>query len=90
MYQYGVDIARDARYDVNMPTIRKGVNDMANTITPEALAKDIGVSGKVVRAYLRRTFTRPAEAKGTTWVLDANAAKATREHFASRAAKAQA
>jgi hypothetical protein len=57
----------------------------ATAITPEALAKEMGVNGKVVRAYLRRTFTRPVEAKGTTWSIDAKAAKATREHFAAKA-----
>lgn len=65
---------------------------MANTtpIRPEDLAKEIGVSGKVVRAFLRRTFPRKVEAKGTSWTVDAQVAKTTREHFAARAAKAQA
>lgn len=57
----------------------------ANTMRPDALAKELGVTGKVLRAYLRRTFARPAEVKGTTWQLDADTVKATREHFAAKA-----
>ena len=53
-------------------------------IRPEALANDLGISGKVVRAYLRATFPRPIEAKGTTWVLTAAQANATYAHFVAR------
>lgn len=56
----------------------------AKTIRPEELATELGLSGKVVRAHLRRTFPRPVEAKGSTWVLSAEQAKATREHFAKK------
>jgi hypothetical protein len=53
-------------------------------VRPEALASDLGLSGKVVRAYLRATFTRPIEAKGTTWVLTGPQANATYDHFVAR------
>lgn len=59
---------------------------MATTKTyrPEMIAEALGVSGKIVRAYLRRTFPRPVEAKGSTWVLNADQAKQTLEHFKAK------
>jgi predicted site-specific integrase-resolvase len=58
---------------------------MANdTIRPEALAESLGVSGKVVRAYLRKTFARAPEAKGSTWVVTSDQAKDVRAHFVAR------
>lgn len=54
------------------------------TFRPEAIANDLGVSGKLVRAYLRKTFARPVEAKNTTWVVTNEQAKQTHEHFIAR------
>jgi len=54
---------------------------------PEDLAKEIGVSGKIVRSFLRATFPRPAEAKNTSWVLTPKMNDAVRSHFAKRQAK---
>jgi predicted site-specific integrase-resolvase len=64
---------------------------MANTelIRPEALANELGVSGKLVRAYLRKNFTRTPEAKNTAWVLTGDQAKNVREHFIARRAVAK-
>jgi hypothetical protein len=78
---------------------RKEVNDMADaptkapakpkaaaapkTYRPEQLAELLGLSGKIVRAYLRKTFTRPASAKGTSWVLTRAQAEQTLKHFKS-------
>jgi predicted site-specific integrase-resolvase len=62
----------------------------AKTYRPEEIAATLGISGKVVRAYLRQTFTRPIEAKGTTWVLSADMAKQTLAHFRARNPKANA
>jgi hypothetical protein len=61
---------------------------MAKTelIRPEALANELGVSGKLVRAYLRKTFTRTPEAKNTAWVLTGDQADSVREHFIARRA----
>ena len=55
-------------------------------IRPEALANELGVSGKLVRAYLRKNFTRIPEAKNTAWVLTGEQADAVREHFLARRA----
>jgi hypothetical protein len=62
----------------------------APTVRPEELANELGLSGKIVRSYLRANFTRPAEAKNTAWVLTADQAANVREHFESRRAKANA
>lgn len=51
---------------------------------PETVANALGISGKIVRGYLRSTFTRPIEAKGTTWVLTPEQANATIDHFLAR------
>lgn len=59
----------------------------AKTYRPEQIAKTLGISGKVVRAYLRKTYTRPTEAKGTTWVLNSKQASDTLAHFKALQAK---
>lgn len=56
------------------------------TIRPEELANELGVSGKLIRAHLRKTFTRTPEAKNTAWVVTNDQAKAVREHFIARRA----
>jgi hypothetical protein len=58
----------------------------ATTTTPKALAAELGVSPKVLRAYLRRNHTRVAEAKNTTWVIPTNVATAARKAFAKNVA----
>ena len=55
-----------------------------DTIRPEALANELGVSGKLVRAYLRKSFPRTAEAKNTAWVVTFDQAEQTRKHFIAR------
>ena len=64
---------------------------MASTelIRPEALATELGVSGKLIRAYLRKEFVRAPEAKNTAWVLTGEQADAVREHFLARRAVAK-
>jgi hypothetical protein len=73
------------------PTRREVINvakaTEAKTYRPEQLAKSLGISGKVVRAYLRKQFPRPAEAKNTTWVLSEKQAAQTMAHFKSLRSK---
>lgn len=64
---------------------------MSKHLTPKALAEEIGVDPKSVRGFLRREFPRTDEARNTSWIVPAPAAKAARDHFAKqRAAKAPA
>lgn len=56
------------------------------TARPETVANALGISGKLVRGFLRMTFTRPIEAKGTTWVLTSEQTNATLDHFLARRA----
>jgi len=56
---------------------------------PEEVANALGVSGKLVRGYLRMTFPRPIEAKGTTWVLNGDQLNATLDHFLARRSPVQ-
>lgn len=62
----------------------------AKTYRPEDLAATLGISGKVVRAHLRKTYTRPASAKGSTWVLSAKQASDTLAYFKKRNPEAYA
>jgi hypothetical protein len=69
---------------MNTPT-REGREIMANTpITPKALATELAIDPKRLRAFLRSQYTRPAEAKNTSWTITDEAAKAAREHFAPK------
>lgn len=56
----------------------------AKTYRPEELAEKLGISGKIVRAHLRKTYKRPTNAKGSTWVLSAKMANDTLAHFRKR------
>lgn len=64
--------------------------DPASTYRPETIATMLGISGKLVRGFLRTNFTRPIEAKGTTWVLTGDQAQTTIDHFVARRAVDQA
>lgn len=63
---------------------------MADTITPKALALEIGCDPKSLRGYLRKNFARPVEAKNTSWIITKDAANAAREHFAKQRTDANA
>jgi len=65
----------------------KGGDDMAKTYSATELANEIGVNAKVLRSYLRRNHTRVAEAKNTTWVIDAKVANAAKKAFAKNRAQ---
>lgn len=60
------------------------------TYRPEEIAAGLGISGKIVRGYLRATYKRPPTAKGSAWVLNAKQARDTYAHFKSRNPKAYA
>ena len=51
------------------------------TYTPKALAAEIGVDAKVLRAYLRKNNPRPVEAKNTSWIIPAKVAAEAKVAF---------
>ena len=53
-------------------------------VRPEELAKELEVSGKQIRAFLRAEFPRAAKEKNTSWQLNAAQVKRVREHFAKK------
>lgn len=57
------------------------------SMRPEALAKEIGISGKNLRGWLRKTHPRAAEQKNTAWIIPANIVKEAKQHFAKQEAK---
>lgn len=57
------------------------MSDSPTTITPKALADELGIDPKRLRGWLRANHTRAAEAKNTTWAIDAATADAARERF---------
>ena len=65
----------------------KGGDKMAaKTYTPSELAKELGISPKVLRAWLRKDHARAAEAKNTSWVITAKVAADARKVFAKNKA----
>jgi len=64
--------------------VREKLASQGSSFRPEVIANALGISGKVVRAYLRQTFPRPLDAKGTTWVLNVDEATKTVVHFKTR------
>jgi len=56
------------------------------TFTPKELAEELGVSPKVLRAWLRDKHARAAEAKNTSWVITAKVAAEARKAFAKNKA----
>lgn len=54
------------------------------TITPKMLALELNISAKTLRGYLRKHHTRNAQAKNTTWAIDAKTANAVRKAFAAK------
>lgn len=56
------------------------------TFTPKELADALGISPKVLRAWLRKEYPRTAEAKNTSWVITANVAAAAKKAFAKNKA----
>lgn len=63
---------------------------MSDTITPKALAEEIGVDPKTLRGYLRKHHTRTAEVKGTGWIIPADVADAARAKFKKQEAPSDA
>ena len=57
------------------------VTEEATPVTPKDLAEELGVDAKRIRAFLRQEFTRPGEAKNTSWFLSDEAAEAVRDRF---------
>lgn len=53
---------------------------MADDITPKDLARELGVSSKTIRAWLRIEYPRAAE-HGLAWHLDQDQAAAVRARF---------
>jgi len=58
------------------------------TYTPAQLALELGISPKVLRAYLRKEHTRAPEAKNTSWVIPAAVAAKAKKAFAKNVASA--
>jgi uncharacterized protein YjcR len=68
---------------------REEVKTMSpKTYTPTQLAADLGISPKVLRAYLRKEHTRAPEAKNTSWVIPASVAAKAKKAFAKNRASA--
>jgi hypothetical protein len=74
------------------PTHRMEVTNMAKAIedtevevetvmTPKALATELEVNPKSLRAFLRREFPRSDQEKNTTWKLTEAQVEAARKHF---------
>lgn len=58
----------------------------AKTYSPKELADELGISPKVLRAYLRKEHARTADAKNTSWVIPTSVANDCRKAFAKNRA----
>lgn len=56
---------------------------------PEALARELGISGKTLRAWLRKRYPRSAAARYQRWVLTGSQVEAARRRFPQRWTRAQ-
>lgn len=63
---------------------------MSDSLTPKALAEEIGIDAKVLRSWLRKEYPRPVEAKNTSWIVPADVAELAHEHFEKQEAKVEA
>lgn len=61
------------------------------TMTPNQLAAKLAgaenadrIAKTVIRPFLRRTFPRAAELRGSAWILDAKQIKAVEDHWKAR------
>lgn len=59
----------------------------AERVRPEDLAREIGVSGKTLRAWLREEFPRPRSQFHKPWYLEVRQAEAARRHFSGPGAR---
>jgi len=57
---------------------------------PNDLAKELDMSPKVLRSFLRQEFTRPAEKKNSSWELTKEMVIAARERFTKEADEVEA
>lgn len=53
-------------------------------MTPDELARSLGIESKTLRAWLRRTGARSPAEHGQRWVLDQQQVAAAMAHFAGR------
>jgi len=50
-------------------------------MTPDALATELGITGRKLRAWLRITFPRPEAEHGHRWHLDELVVRRARNNF---------
>lgn len=58
-------------------------------MTPDELARELGISGKHLRAWLREQYPRTEEMKNKPWNLTAAHESAARRRFATRHLRAE-
>ena len=72
----------------NEPTFEDSVRatfEGKENVRPESIAAALQLQdAKGLRNYLRSTFTRPVELKGSSWFLTNDEAMQTVEHFLAR------
>jgi hypothetical protein len=70
--------------DARVVTVDGSDVDVTGISRPEHLAHVLGVSAKVLRAYLRANYPRPVEMKGSTWTLDSDVSYEVAKYFTAR------
>lgn len=57
------------------------VEETEAVVRPSDLAKELDISPKVLRSFLRKEFPRATSEKNTSWVLTQGMVEAATEHF---------
>jgi hypothetical protein len=71
-----------------MKEVKRMASKTEQITRPEQIAQKLGISGKVIRAHLRGTYPRPANAKNTSWSLTPKQVNDTLAHFKARQSNA--
>jgi hypothetical protein len=69
---------------VEAPAEEVKVEATPQGVRPNDLAKELGVDGKRIRGFLRQEFTRPLDAKNSSWFLTDTQVAAVKERFAPK------
>jgi phage antirepressor YoqD-like protein len=76
-----VEAAIAEKPDTKAAKVEETKTETPQGTRPEDLAKELGITGKQLRGWLRQTFPRPAEQKRSSWYLTEQQVEAARTRY---------
>lgn len=73
--------------NANARKVKAAAFDPRKSYRPEEIASKLGISGKIVRGWLRTNYPRPKDAKGSAWTVSGKIANEYARHRDPRSAK---